>query len=249
MKRLPLLNGRVAVNLLARDAANAREVWEATEGHAAIGVLLADHPSVEAAVRQVRSFQEVIPVVSVGLGAGDPNQWQRVADTALQTDPGHVNQVFPAAGYTVGALRAKGMAGGNVVNALVSPTGIPGRVIISTGPRSSHTPAAQVDCATAAAMLAEVGVDSVKFFPIEGDARLPEVAAMAKAAAEAGIPVFEPTGGITVANVARVVETCLKAGSPVVMPHIYSAIIDKETGRTRPADAAALLAEIRRVVG
>jgi len=248
MKRLPLLDRKLALNLLAKDAANAREVWEATEGHVVIGVMLADYQTIEGAVAQIRSLQQVLPLVSVGLGAGDPNQWQRVVDTALLTDPGHVNQIFPAAAYTVGALRARGMEN-NVVNALVSPSGTPGKVIISTGPRSQGLPPVEVNCEAAATMLAEVGVDSVKFFPIKGEARLAELSEMARAAAEAGIPAFEPTGGIAVNNVARVVETCLEAGSQVVIPHIYTAIVDPTTGYTRASEAAALLAEIRRVLG
>lgn len=248
MKRLPLLQDRVVLNLLAKNKANAREVWDATEGHVLVGVMLADYPTVEAAAEQVRSLREVVPVASVGLGAGDPAQWQRVVDAALLTDPGHVNQVFPAAGYTAGALRARGLDESNVVNALVTPSGTPGRVIISTGPLSKSAPPAEVSCETAAAMLADVGVDSVKFFPIKGDARLDEVRAMAKAAAAAGIPVFEPTGGIKVTNVARVVETCLEAGARVVIPHIYTAIVDPDTGLTRPHEAAALLAEVKRVL-
>lgn len=248
MKRLPLYRDRIALNLLARDAENAREVWEATGGHALVGVMLADYATIDDAAAQVRSLLPVIPAVSVGLGAGDPAQWQRVVDTALLTNPGHVNQVFPAAAYTVGALRARGL-GENVVNALISPSGTPGKVLIGTGPRSSAASAAEVPCETAAAMLAEVGVDSVKFFPIKGDARLEEVRAMARAAAEAGIPVFEPTGGIKVSNVARVVEAVLEAGCKIVITHIYTAIVDPATGLTRPQDAESLMAEVRRVVG
>lgn len=248
MKRLPLYRERVVLNLLARDVANAREVWAATGGHALVGVMLADYDTVEAAAAQVRSLLQAVPVVSVGLGAGDPAQWQRVVETALLTDPGHVNQVFPAAGYTVGALRARGL-GENIVNALISPSGTPGKVRIATGPRSQAAPVAEVPCETAAAMLAEVGVHSVKFFPIKGDSRLDEVRAMARAAAEAGIPVFEPTGGLKVNNVARVVETVLEAGCEIVIPHVYTAIVDPATGLTRPGDAEALMAEVRRVVG
>lgn len=248
MKRLPLYANKVVLNLLAKDSANARDVWNAADGHALVGVMLADYPTIEAAAQQVESLREAVPVVSVGLGAGDPRQWQRVVDTALLTDPGHVNQVFPAAAYTVGALRARQLEQRNVVNALIGPSGTPGKVIISTGPLSQAAPAAEVTCETAAAMLAELGVDSVKFFPIKGDTRLDEVRAMAEAAARAAIPVFEPTGGITVANVARVVQACLEAGSQIVIPHIYTAIVDPATGLTRPHEAAALMAEIRRVL-
>lgn len=248
MKRLPLYRERVALNLLAKDADNARQVWEATGGHALVGVMLADYATVDAAVAQVRALLEVVPVVSVGLGAGDPQQWERVVEAALRTDPGHVNQVFPAAAYTVGALRARGLEQ-NVVNGLISPSGTPGKVLIATGPRSQSAPAAEVPCEAAAAMLAEVGVDSVKLFPVKGDTRLDEVRAMARAAAAAGIPVFEPTGGLTVHNLARVVEAVLDAGCQVVIPHVYTAIVDPETGLTRPGEAEALMGEVRKVLG
>lgn len=248
MKRLPLYNGRIALNLLAKNAENAREVWDATGGHVLVGVMLADYATVEDAAAQLNSLMQAVPVASVGLGAGDPKQWQRVVDTALLTNPGHVNQVFPAAAYTVGALRARGLEQ-NVVNALITPSGTPGKVLIGTGPLSQSAPAAEVACETAAAMLAEMGVDSVKFFPIKGDARLDEVRAMAKAAAGAGIRIFEPTGGIGISNVARVVEAVLEAGSEIVIPHIYTAIVDPATGLTRPHEAEALMAEVRRVVG
>jgi 2-dehydro-3-deoxy-phosphogluconate aldolase len=249
MKRLPLYQNKIALNLLAKNPENAREVWEATEGHALVGVMLADYPTVEAAVAQIRALQAILPVVSVGMGAGDPKQWHRVVQASLETDPGHINQVFPAASYTIGALYARGIQSTNVVNAMVTPSGTPGKVFISTGPISQGGAPAEVTCEVAAALMADVGVDSVKFFPIKGDTRLDEVKAMAKAAAAAGIPVFEPTGGILVKNVAKVVEACLEAGSQVVIPHIYTAIVDPETGLTRPHEAAALLAEIRRVVG
>lgn len=249
MKRLPLYNGKVAINLLAKNQENAKAVWEATEGHALVGVMLAEYPTVEAAIEQIRSLQAVLPIVSVGMGAGDPKQWHRVVQASLPTDPGHINQVFPAAPYTLGALYAKGILESNVVNAMVTPSGTPGKVYLSTGPLSQSGAPAEVTCEAAAALMADVGVDSVKFFPIKGDSRLDEVKAMAKAAAEAGIKVFEPTGGILVKNVAKIVEAVLEAGAQVVIPHVYTAIVDPATGLTRPNEAADLLTELRRVVG
>jgi 2-dehydro-3-deoxy-phosphogluconate aldolase len=249
MKRLPLLNGKIAINLLAKNPENAKAVWEATEGHALVGVMLAEYPTVEGAIEQIRALQAVLPIVSVGMGAGDPKQWHRVVQASLPTDPGHINQVFPAAPYTLGALYARDILNSNVVNAMVTPSGTPGKVFLSTGPLSQAGTPAEVSCEAAAALMADVGVDSVKFFPIKGDTRLDEVRAMAKAAAEAGIPVFEPTGGILVKNVAKIALACFEAGSQVVIPHVYTAIVDPETGLTRPHEAAALLAELRRVVG
>ncbi len=59
-----------------------------------------------------------------------------LAEIAKETDSGHVNQVFPTAGYTQGLLEGSG-ANNTLVNALISPTGTVGKVIISTGPFSS----------------------------------------------------------------------------------------------------------------
>lgn len=249
MKRLPLLNNRVAINLLAKDPANAKSVWDATEGHALVGVMLANYPQVEDAIAQVRALQTVLPVVSVGMGAGDPKQWHRVIETSLATDPGHINQTFPAAAYTLGALEAKGILASNVTNAMVTPSGTPGKVYLSTGPISQSATPAEVSVEAAAALMADVGVESVKFFPIKGESRLDEVRALAKATAAAGIPVFEPTGGILVTNVAKIVEAVLEAGVQIVIPHVYTAIVDPATGLTRPQEAADLLTEVRRVVG
>ncbi|SCL88418.1 KDGP aldolase [Sporanaerobacter sp. PP17-6a] len=59
-----------------------------------------------------------------------------LAEIAKETDSGHVNQVFPTAGYTQRLLKGAG-ADNTLVNALISPTGTVGKVIISTGPFSS----------------------------------------------------------------------------------------------------------------
>ncbi|SIB42618.1 Protein of uncharacterised function (DUF1341) [Mycobacteroides abscessus subsp. abscessus] len=58
-----------------------------------------------------------------------------------------------------------------LVNALIEPSGTPGEVYISTGPNSSDFKE-KISCEMAANMLAEIGVDSVKFYPINGDKRL-----------------------------------------------------------------------------
>jgi 2-dehydro-3-deoxy-phosphogluconate aldolase len=87
-----------------------------------------------------------------------------------------------------------------------------------------------VSADTAAAMLAEAGIPSVKFFPVNG--AWAELAAMAQAAARRGIPVFEPTGGLDLSNVQQAAQICLDAGCRVVVPHVYSAVVDKATGMT-----------------
>ncbi|KMV72834.1 hypothetical protein BOM23_05900 [Erwinia sp. OLMDLW33] len=96
------------------------------------------------------------------------------------------------------------------INALVSPSGQPGRVIISTGERSGQ-----------------------------------QQPVLAESAVRQGMTMIEPTGGIDLANFSVILETCLRAGVPKVMPHIYSSIIDKQSGRTRPEDVANLMQQVK----
>lgn len=91
--------------------------------------------------------------LSVGLGAGDPNQSAMVSEISRQVQPQHVNQVF------TGVATSRALLGQQetVVNGLVSPTGTPGRVKISTGPLSSQTPDGIVPVETAIALLKDMG--------------------------------------------------------------------------------------------
>ncbi|TRY27281.1 oxo-acid lyase [Brevibacillus sp. LEMMJ03] len=235
----------IRLNVLAKHVENAREIVEAADGRVLIGVMVKAYPDADAAAAAVESFQRADVPVSVGLGAGDPTQWKKVAEVAARTKPAHVNQVFPAAGYTLGRLQQAG-SGHTLVNALIAPSGTPGRVIVSTGPVSG-TWQETVSCEAAAAMLAEIGVHSVKFYPVNGCERLDELRAMARAAVRCGLSVFEPTGGIDASSIRRVVETCLEEGVQQVIPHIYTSIVDKATGLTRTDQVKELIAALPHV--
>jgi 2-dehydro-3-deoxy-phosphogluconate aldolase len=252
MKRIEkgsALGGRFLFNVLAKDADNAKEIWEASEGYAVIGMVLKDYSSMEEAYEAASDIKKVVGMVSVGLGGGDSTQWKRVVEVALRLDPGHINQVFPATGYTIGALQSRGFEG-NVVNALVSPSGTPGQVVLSTGPLSEKASVkAVVPCEVAFRMIKEVGGVAVKAFPIEGDKRLPELSAIAKATKQAGLPILELTGGITVGNVERLLLACMEDGPEMVIPHVHSSIIDKETKRTDPDKVAELVQIGKRILG
>lgn len=231
---------RVVFNVLAKDLENAKEIVSLAGDKVLIGVMVKGFPTVEEAVEQVLLFKKNNIPVSVGLGAGDPSMWKKVADVSVETQPDHINQVFPAAGYTLGRME---MTQGHlpVVNALIEPSGTPGYVYISTGPLSSQY-REKVTCDMAAAMLAELGVESVKFYPIYGNKKLDEVAAMVKAATKAGLKIFEPTGGIGLENVGEIVNTCLENGAEQVIPHLYTSLVDKETGKTKSSAIEELLA-------
>lgn len=67
MQKINFYRNRVAINVLAKDIANAREIFDAAEGHAVIGVLSAQFSSVDEDP-EVKRWMAEIPSISVGLG-------------------------------------------------------------------------------------------------------------------------------------------------------------------------------------
>ena len=61
MQQINFYRQRVAINVLAKDIANARDIYDAAEGHAAIGVLSAQFASVEEGVQEVKRWMAEIP--------------------------------------------------------------------------------------------------------------------------------------------------------------------------------------------
>ncbi|PRO86888.1 2-dehydro-3-deoxy-phosphogluconate aldolase [Lactiplantibacillus pentosus] len=236
---------RVALNVLAGSVQNAVDCYQAAEKHIVLGVLTKNYADDQSAIEDMLKYQSQIDnAVSVGLGAGDPNQSEMVSRVSKVIQPQHVNQVFTG----VGTSRALLGQTDTVVNGLVSPTGKVGLVNIATGPLSSNEQAAEVPIATAIALLKDMGGTSIKFFPMKGLAHEAEFKAVAQACAANNFS-LEPTGGIDLDNFEEILEIALDAGVKHVIPHIYSSIIDKETGLTRPEDVEALLEMVKRVVG
>ena len=211
--------GRVCLNVLGGSLKNAEEIYEAAEKYVLVGVLSANYPDVPSAVEDMEKYMNVLEGnLSVGLGA--------------------------AVGYTranVGNDEAH-------INALVSPCGKPGFVKISTGPLSKDCEEpAIVPVDTAIAMIKEMGGNSVKFFPMGGLKCKDEMKAVAEACARNHF-VMEPTGGIDLENFREILQTILDAGVEKVIPHVYSSIIDKESGDTRTEDVKKLLAIVKELV-
>ena len=174
---------RVCLNVLAGSKANASAIYEAAEGHVLVGVLSKNYPDVDSAVADMREYAALIDnALSVGLGAGDPNQSAMVSEISRQVQPQHVNQVF------TGVATSRALLGQNdsVVNGLVSPTGTVGMVKISTGPLSSKAPDGIVPVETAIALLKDFGGSSIKYFPMGGLACRDEYKAVAEACAKHG---------------------------------------------------------------
>lgn len=247
MQQINFYRQRVAINVLAKDIANAREIYDAAEGHAVIGILSAQFSSVDEGVQEVKRWMADVPSISVGLGAGDPAQFYKAAMIAAKVHPAHVNQTFTGSGFAAGALAATGGEQTHI-NALVSPTGTPGDVLISTGVSSSQGTPARVSCDAAVRMMQDMGAHAAKFFPMGGEKSLPELYVLASSAARNGMTLIEPTGGIDLDNFGVILQTCLEAGVPRVMPHVYSSIIDPQTGNTRPEDIVRLMDIIKALV-
>lgn len=134
-----------------------------------------------------------------------------------------------------------------VINGLVSPTGKAGYVDIATGPLSSQTDSTEVSIETAIALLKDMGGSSVKYFPMKGLSHKDEFVAVAKACARYDFW-LEPTGGIDLNNFEEIFQIALEAGVKKVIPHVYSSIIDKKTGDTRPEDVEKLYNIIKKLV-
>jgi uncharacterized protein (TIGR03581 family) len=237
--------GRVALNVLANSVENAKEIFDAAEGYVLVGVLSKDYPTVEEAVVAMKEYgKEIDEAVSIGLGAGDNRQAAVVAKIAKYYPGSHINQVFPA----VGATRANLGEKDSWVNSLVSPTGRVGYVNISTGPVSAEQEEqAIVPIKSAIALVRDMGGNSLKYFPMKGLNHEDEFHAVAQACGEEGFA-LEPTGGIDKENFGAILRITLQANVPKVIPHVYSSIIDKETGKTNVEDVRDLLVTMKKLV-
>lgn len=236
--------GRLCLNVLAGSKQNAKEIWQAAEGHVLVGVLSKNYATNEEAIADMREYAALIDnALSVGLGAGDPNQSAMVSKISAVLQPQHVNQVF------TGVATSRALLGQHhtVVNGLISPTGTPGLVKISTGPRSSQLEDAIVPIDSAIAMLQDMGGSSVKYFPMGGLKAVNEYRAVAEACARHDFW-LEPTGGIDLNNFEAIVQIALDAGVSKVIPHVYSSIIDSATGDTRIDDVRQLLATCKKLL-
>lgn len=237
-------NDRVCLNVLGGSLENAEEIYAAAEKHVEVGVLSANYPDVASAVEDMKKYMDILEGnLSVGLGGGNPAQWKAVGDIAKEIKANHFNQVFSAVGYT----RANVGNDSCHINALVSPCGTPGMVKISTGPLSKDAEPGLVPADTAIAMIKEMGGNSIKFFPMGGLNCKDELKAVAEACARNAF-ILEPTGGITMENFREIMEIILNAGVQKVIPHVYSSIIDKATGNTKPECVKELLAIIKELV-
>lgn len=245
MKKTPnFYKDQVCLNVLAHSVENAKDCYEAAEDHVVLGVLSKNYETDEAAIIDMKRYQAATDnALSVGLGAGDPNQSNMVTRLSEVLQPQHVNQVFTGVGGSRAVLKQEE----TFVNGLVSPTGKAGYVSITTGPLSSQGDSAEVTIEAAIALLKDMGGSSVKYFPMKGLAHKEEYEAVAAACAAHDFA-LEPTGGIDLENYEEILQIAVDAGVKKIIPHIYSSIIDKETGNTRPEDVKTLFEMTKKVL-
>ncbi|MBJ6361178.1 KDGP aldolase [Paenibacillus sp. GCM10012307] len=242
-----LYKNKAALNVLAHGIDNAKEVFEASEGHVLVGILSKDYPNAEAAAEAMQAYgREIEDAVSIGLGAGDNRQGAVVAEIAKSYAGNHINQIFPVVGATRANLASQGKD--SWINSLVSPSGQAGYVNISTGVHSAGVAdKAIIPIKAAIALVRDMGGNALKYFPMQGLKLEEEYRAVAKACGEEGFA-LEPTGGIDLDNFEPIVEIALAAGVPQVIPHVYSSIIDGATGRTRIEDVRTLHSSLKALV-
>lgn len=245
MNKTPnFLKNRISLNVLANSIENAKDCYDAADSHVILGILSKNYETDEAAIEDMKKYQEIINnAISVGLGAGDPNQSEMVSRISAELQPQHVNQVFTGVGTSRALLNQKE----TIINGLVSPTGKVGFVDIATGPLSSNATGTEVPIETAISLLKDMGGSSLKYFPMKGLAHKDEYKAVAEACAKHDF-ILEPTGGIDLDNFEEIIQIAIDAGVEKVIPHVYSSIIDPETGDTKPEDVKKLYEIMKKVL-
>lgn len=234
----------ICLNCLTQSIENAKEIYEAMEGHVLLGLLSSDYNNVEEAIKDMMIYKEKFDNnISVGLGQGNPDYYQRVIDISEKVKPNHINQVFTAVGLT----RSK-VGENSFINALIKPSDDVDKVIISTGSLSSKSEKqALVDLETAILMAKEMGANSIKYFPMKGLKYKKQLIKLSKLCAEADFA-LEPTGGIDLDNFEEIITIIYKEGVKKIIPHVYSSIIDKETKLTKIEDVKKIYEIIKRVI-
>ena len=232
----------VKFNCLAKDLKNAMEIYKITDENTLVGLSTKSFKNDEEAIKTMSKWAKKINNnISIGLGEGDPKQAYMVTRIAKKVFVNHINQVFTE----VPATRKVSLNKNAIINSLISPSGIPGQVIISTGPESSFEKPVIGNIMTVGKMIIEMGANAVKFFNMKNMKSDKELVKVAKMCAKYDL-ILEMTGGLSLNNIEKYVKIAKDANVKKIIPHIYSSIIDKKTGLTKKEDVKKIWKILKR---
>jgi 2-dehydro-3-deoxy-phosphogluconate aldolase len=219
-------------NFLAKDEHNLADILEAGRDYIIPGVTAADH-TVSEAVEKIKTFKKLVDVVSVGLGGnGNVDNWRKALDIAAMSDAGHVNQPFETASFAMGYLEGQKKST-QWVNALVSPSGKKGTVLLPSGK--------EVNTEWLVEVVKALGIPSIKMMPVKGVTHLDELVDLTKIAAKKGIRAIEPAGGISEENIKEMVSSVQNSGIELFIPHVFGSAIHPATKETIPEKVAKMI--------
>lgn len=237
LEGLRFLAGRIAISVLADDAGNAREIWDAGAGSVLPAIAAARHREEAGFVHAVTGSLSSIPLISAALGGGaDVRQWHKVLSAGL-AGAQHLNQPFSSAGYVKGACPEAW------VNGVLTPTSGASRVLMVT----LRGNGVDIGLAAAAQLAREAQLDAVKFHPAAPDQHLEATLEVARATADAGVPGFEPAGGLDLESTSRMLVRLMEIPRLLLIPHVFGAVRDAG-GRTDPRLVERLVNSVRAAV-
>lgn len=220
------LYGKFLFNYLAKDMKNAADIMEAGGGYVVPGIASDQYNLINDAIKKVQELKTITKTVSIGLGdGGNTENWKKVLDIAIGSNPGHINQPFETASYTRGFLDGKGKK--QLVNALVNPTGEKGKIQLANSKKVINVDEF-LEIATS------IGIESIKLMPVNGIDHLDELIYLTEMASVYGIKGVEPAGGINLNNIKQIIDGVKNIDIEFFMPHIFGSTIDPKTGETIP---------------
>jgi len=212
------IGDKYLLNFLAGDQQNAEAIMEAGGGCVVPGIVASDYDHIGDAVDKVAELKRASDVISVGLGdGGNPHNWNKALQISKKSSAGHLNQPYPYASYSKGALEQEGSM--QLINGLVIPSGQRGYVRLPFSDKLYNT-------RTTIEMASIIGIDSIKVMPIRGMEHLEEFIDITKLAAEFGIRGVEPAGGIHVGNIRSLCQAVSSVDIEFVMPHIFGSVME-----------------------
>lgn len=242
--RLEPIGGRVLFLIPALNVDNALVVNDALDGAGIVAVISKNYPSAESLAEDVNKFRERLGVVSIALGGGDFTQAEQVLNASLLSKPDHINMPFELASYVQGRLEQAELK--NVlVNALVLEAEDENQVSITVDPiRKDRNVILEIR--DAVSLICGWGIKSVKAQFTKRPVNLDWLSNIARASEAVGLELIEPSSGINLDNVNDVIYACLEYGSALLLPHVFSPLIDKRTGLTKPEAVRMLVDRTKR---